>query len=162
MTKLGIISDTHGCVLETQAAIDIFRRQDVSIVIHCGDIGSEDIVRLFRGIETHFVMGNTDADKDRLRRVATENGNTLHGWTGSLELDGKKICFMHGHRNDDFENEVESGYWDLICYGHTHFPAFHEKGGTLLVNPGAFQRVTVPRIAVITLPEMTLESFAVE
>ncbi len=159
--KLGIISDTHGQVAQTRQAVEIFRGQGVSVIIHCGDIGGEAVIRLFQGIETHFVLGNTDGDEPRLRFLATETGNTLHGWFGSLESAGKKIAFLHGHQGEVFDMELKSGRWDLICYGHTHCPAFFQQGHTLLVNPGAFKRVETPRVAVMTLPDMTLESFAV-
>ncbi len=159
--KLGIISDTHGRLTETLRAVELFRRQGVSVVIHCGDIGGPGVVRLFQGLETHFVLGNNDFDRQTLVRVAEETGNTLHGWFGSLELEGRNVCFMHGHDEFLLETETRSGDWNLLCFGHTHQPTCFQHDNTLLINPGAFQRVSVPSVAVMTLPEMTLESFAV-
>jgi hypothetical protein len=34
-------------------------------------------------------------------------------------------------------------------------------GSTLVLNPGAFKRVFRPTIAIVTLPEMTVERFDV-
>lgn len=162
MKKLGVLSDTHGNLADTLRAVALFRDRGVSTIVHCGDIGGEGIVRAFEGIETHFVYGNMDGENERLRRAAEETGNTLHGWFGSIELEGRRIAFLHGHRGDRFEQEAGSGNWDLLCYGHTHFPALQQRGGTLLLNPGAFQRVAVPRIAVVLLPELTVEGLTVE
>lgn len=161
MTKLGVISDTHGSVLDTLRAVEIFRQQGVSVVIHCGDIGGTDIVRAFRGLETHFVYGNTDGESDLLREEAEATGGTLHGWSGSLEIEGKRIFFTHGHRGKTFREALDSGCWDLICYGHTHHSDLRMHGETLLLNPGAFQRVRTPQVAVVTLPEMTVQTFDV-
>jgi putative phosphoesterase len=161
MSKLGVLSDTHGRLTETLTAVRIFREHGVEKIIHCGDIGGITIIQAFQGIETHFVFGNNDSDLDLLRVAATEYGQTVHDWFGSLEWEYKKICFMHGHRLNQFTTELDSGHWDLMCYGHTHVPQLQMHGNTLLLNPGAFRRVRVPQIAVVTLPELTVESFSV-
>ena len=157
MSKLGVISDTHGLVNETVLAVRLFREHDVQTVIHCGDIGSSAVIRAFQGIETHFVFGNTDGESEPLRLAAEETGNKLYGWFGSIERSGKKIAFLHGHQSSRFEQELASGYWDLFCFGHTHVASLQMHGSTMLLNPGAFKRVFRPAIAVVTLPELTVE-----
>ena len=158
-SKLGIISDTHGCLNETVLAVQLFQKHGVHTVIHCGDIGSSDVVRAFQGIETHFVLGNMDGESETLRRATEETGNQFHGWFGSIERSGKRIAFLHGHRSVQFEQEREGGHWDLLCFGHTHVASLQMHGSTLLLNPGAFTRVFRPTIAVVTLPDMTVERF---
>jgi putative phosphoesterase len=160
MLKLGVLSDTHGLLEETKLAVQLFREQNVQAVIHCGDIGGGDIVRAFQGIETHFVFGNTDGEDDLLILAAKETGNRLHGWFGSIELVGKKIAFLHGHQNSKFEEAME-GDWDLLCYGHTHVASLQIHRSTVLLNPGAFKRVFRPTIAVVSLPDLTVERFDV-
>jgi putative phosphoesterase len=157
MTKLGVISDTHGELAVTIEAVRLFRERGVSAIIHCGDIGSEGVIEAFRGIETHFVYGNTDGEAEFLRDTARRTGNKLHGWFGSLELDGKQIFFLHGHQNARFEDETESGKWDLICYGHTHIQSLQMFRETMLLNPGAIKRVATPTVAIVSLPEMNVE-----
>ncbi|MDR0336874.1 MAG: YfcE family phosphodiesterase [Planctomycetaceae bacterium] len=161
MSKLGVLSDTHGRLTETQSAMNIFLEQKVAKIIHCGDIGGTAILQAFRGIETHFVFGNNDYDLDSLRLAAVENGHFLHEWFGSLEWEDKKICFLHGHHQNQFIKELYSGRWDLMCYGHTHVPLLQMHGNTLLLNPGAFQRVATPQIAIVTLPDLTVNSFSI-
>ena len=160
MPKLGVISDTHGRLTETVLATRLFLEHDVQTVIHCGDIGSSDVVKAFQGIETHFVLGNMDGTGESLRIAVEATGNHLHGWFGTMELAGKRIAFAHGHL-PQFEQELESGNWDLICYGHTHVASLQMHGSTLLLNPGAFTRVFRPTIAIVTLPDMNVERFDV-
>lgn len=159
---MGVLSDTHGELFETRRAVRLFREQGVSTIIHCGDIGGVEIVRAFEGIPTHFIYGNMDGENVSLRRTAEETGNTMHGWFGNIELEGKRIFFLHGHQNVRFNEALDSGQWDLICYGHTHYPSLELVGSTLVLNPGAFQRVATPRVAVVRLPELSVESFAVD
>jgi len=161
MSKLGIISDTHGLLNETLLAVRLFREQGVQTVIHCGDIGGSGIISVFQEIETHFVLGNMDFDGETLQTAADDTGNHLHGWFGSIERVGKRIAFLHGHHSEKMDQEVESGNWDLICYGHTHVPALQMSGTTMLLNPGAFKKVYRPTVAIVTLPDLTVERFSI-
>ena len=158
MPKLGVISDTHGCLNETILAVQLFQEQNVQAVIHCGDIGTSAVVKAFQGLKTHFVLGNVD-NEESLRLAVEETGNDFHGWFGSLELSGKRIAFLHGHQSEKWEQALESGCWDLLCYGHTHVAALQTHGSTMLLNPGAFKRVFRPTIAVVALPDLTVERF---
>ena len=162
LLKLGIISDTHGCVPETTKAIRLFRKHGVQTVIHCGDIGNDAVVKAFRSLETHFVLGNLDADEEMLQAAITGTGNHFHGWCGYIEKAGIRIAFMHGHQEERFNQEVASGRWDLLCYGHTHVAELQKKGTTWLLNPGAFIRVEKPTVAVVTLPELSIELFTLK
>ena len=161
MFKLGIISDTHGLVNETALAVRLLRGHDVQTIIHCGDIGGDAVVKAFQGIETHFVWGNMDGESEHMQRAIEETGNHLHGWFGSMERAGKRIAFLHGHQTDRLEQDASSGHWDLLCYGHTHVAAWQTQGLTIMLNPGAFKRVFRPTIAIVTLPDLTVERFDV-
>jgi putative phosphoesterase len=159
ISKLGVLSDTHGLLNETMCAVQLFREHNVQTIIHCGDIGSSAIIKAFQGIETHFVLGNMDGENESLRLAAEETGNRLHGWFGSIEQSGKQIAFLHGHQSLKLEQELASGNWDLLCFGHTHVASLQIHGSTLLLNPGAFKRVFRPAIAIVTLPGLTIERF---
>ena len=159
MSTLGVMSDTHGLLNETVLAVRLFQQHNVQTVIHCGDIGGSAVIRAFQGLETHFVLGNIDSDSDTLRLAAEETGNHLHGWFGSIERSDKRIAFLHGHHSSKLEQELESGNWDLLCYGHTHVASLQIHGSTLLLNPGAFKRVFRPTIAIVTLSDLTIKRF---
>ena len=69
MTRIGIVSDTHGQVEYTLDAVRMLESLEVEQIIHCGDIGSPEIVELFSPWPAHFVFGNVDHDLKELRRA---------------------------------------------------------------------------------------------
>lgn len=160
--KLGIISDTHGDVELTARAVHLFQMQRVDQILHCGDIGSREVVHLFEGeIPTGFVFGNCDLNPESLKTAILEIGQQCMGWFGELEMDGKHISFLHGDRNMKFEQELAGGRWDLMCFGHTHVAHLQLIGSTLLLNPGAIHRTPNPSVAVVELETMDVSAFAV-
>src|SRR5262249_55530618 len=98
--KIGIVSDTHNRHAIVATALDLLRDRGVNVVLHCGDIEDEATVRLFRGLEAHFVFGNCDTDRDELDRVMAETGATSHGTYGTLELAGRRLAWTHGDDRD--------------------------------------------------------------
>ncbi|MGL6196341.1 MAG: metallophosphoesterase family protein [Thermoguttaceae bacterium] len=161
MQILGIISDTHGNVKLTSRALDLFREHGVSRILHCGDIGTVDIVQLFDDIPTEFVFGNCDPCTESLRRAIQNKNHICHNWFGKVEMNGKKIAFLHGHDLFRFESETENGTWDLLCYGHTHVPELRLVGETLVLNPGAIHRSPSPSVAVVDLSTMNVKTVRV-
>src|SRR5262245_37688754 len=97
--KIGILSDTHNQTARVEAALELFRENGAGLLIHCGDIEDVPVVELFRGWRVHFVLGNCDWDETGLRRAMAEIGATLYDRFGHLDLEGKKLAFLHGHEN---------------------------------------------------------------
>jgi uncharacterized protein len=150
--KIGVISDTHGELALTQRALDVLDRFQVALTIHCGDIGPA-VVNLLSGRQVHFVAGNTD-DPDALRGAITQSNHTLHDGLGTLEIDGCRVAFLHGHDVWLLHQTIHCGHWDLVCHGHTHAFSTGREGATTVVNPGALARTDFPSIAVVDLPSM--------
>lgn len=157
---LGVLSDTHGQVESTRQATRMLATFDVAAVLHCGDIGSAEIVRLFGDWPTHFVLGNVDSDVSGLDDAVRAAGQTLHGEFGTLELDGRKIAFLHGHDAARLRQTIESDQWDLICYGHTHVAEVHRKGRAVVLNPGAIHRARPHSLAIVDLTALEVTSVA--
>jgi len=151
--RLGIVSDTHGHVHYTLDAVRMLESLQVDEVIHCGDIGSPEIVPLFAAWPTHFVFGNVDYDEAALGEAIAANGQHGHDRFGSLERDGVRIAFLHSDDAGLFHETCHSGRYDLVCYGHTHVAKQHRQGDTLVLNPGAIYRATPHSIAIVRLPE---------
>ena len=160
--KIGVLSDTHGDVKQTEAVLEVFRTQGVSQILHCGDIGTPEIIRLFDEIPTAFVFGNCDPKTETLRKAIHSIGQTCCDWFGGLELGGKRIFFLHGHQWDRFQTEIHSGQWDLICFGHTHHAELRMVGDTLILNPGAIYRTSSPSIAIVDLESMNVTSISLK
>jgi putative phosphoesterase len=158
---IGIVSDTHGHVEYARAAVRVLERFDLRQVIHCGDIGSPDVVRLFRGWPTHFVLGNVDGDARALRVAIEADGQRLHGRFGSLELAGRRIAFLHGDDSRRLRDTIAGGEYDLVCYGHTHVAEQHQEGKTLVVNPGALYRAERHTVAVARLDTLEVTHLGV-
>jgi putative phosphoesterase len=160
--RLAVVSDTHGHVGHTNAAVRLLATHHVAVVLHCGDIGSPAVIPLFAGWPAHFVFGNVDHNEGALAQAIEKAGHTCHGRFGSLELTGRKIAFLHSDDQELFEQTVASGEWDLVCYGHTHVAEQHRVGRTLVLNPGALFRATPHRLALVDLPALTARHVTVE
>lgn len=149
---IGIVSDTHGHVEYTRAAVRRLEQLAVELVLHCGDIGSAAIIPLFAPWPTHFVFGNVDFNEDELRDAIAAAGQTCHERFGSLTVAGTRVAFLHSDDRELFFDTTRGGEWDLVCYGHTHAAESHFEGSTLVLNPGALYRATPHSIATVDLP----------
>jgi uncharacterized protein len=156
---LGVVSDTHGHTHNTQQAIRILEGLAPVAVIHCGDIGSAEIVPMFAPWPTHFVMGNVDEGVPEIERAIAQAGQTNHGAFGNLTLAGRRIAFLHGHDSDRLRLEIASGRWDLLCCGHTHQRDLRRDAqGTLVLNPGALYRARPHSLAIVDLATLDVTS----
>lgn len=150
--RIGVVSDSHGHVGYTLEAIRMLESLEVERVIHCGDIGSPEIVGLFHCWPTHFVFGNVDRPAGPLRAAIAEARQTCHEVFGELELDGKRVAFLHGDDVVRLSQTIATGQWQLVCHGHTHVARKERQGETLVLNPGALYRATPHSIAYVELP----------
>ncbi|HUE72147.1 MAG TPA: metallophosphoesterase [Pirellulaceae bacterium] len=153
--RLGILSDTHGHVQNTLAAVRMLQSLEVDELLHCGDLCSTEIPRLLADWPTHYVFGNCDVDVDAMRMAIAAAGGRCHDWFGDLTLGGRRIALLHGHEGKRFMQTIKSGEFDLVCYGHTHSAEFHHEGRTLVLNPGALYRANPHTVAILDLETMT-------
>lgn len=153
--RIGVISDTHALANLTRKAVDIFVSAGAERIIHCGDIGSAEIVEILSVLPVDYVFGNCDYARRTLTEAIKTFGGTLHDDFGSVEIAGKKIAIYHGQNDLRLEQEIDSGAWNLICTGHTHQSSFEHRGGTYVLNPGAIsRRWESPHAALVDLPKM--------
>ncbi|MCA8997727.1 MAG: YfcE family phosphodiesterase [Planctomycetaceae bacterium] len=155
--RIGVVSDTHGHIANTAEAVRILGQQSVEAVLHCGDVCAATLIPLFEEWPTHFVFGNCDGTPGSIRVAIREAGQTCHERFGDFELGGRRIGLIHGDDVLGLHDAVESGDYDLICYGHTHRPEQHLAGKTLVLNPGALFRANPKTLAVVDLETMTAE-----
>jgi len=152
--RLGVISDTHGHIANTQAAVRMLESLAPDAVLHCGDIGSVEIPKLLAAWPAHYVFGNCDHDGDALRAAIEQAGAACYGLFGNLELDGRRIALLHSHDAKLFSRVTGGGEYDLVCYGHTHHADQRRQGKTLILNPGALYRANPHSIALVDLATM--------
>ncbi|MFN0022022.1 MAG: YfcE family phosphodiesterase [Pirellulaceae bacterium] len=152
--RLGIVSDTHGHVLNTLAAIRMLETLGVDEVLHCGDICSTVIPGLFTRWPTHFVFGNCDPNEAELSLAIGAAGQRCHDRFGDITLAGRRIALIHSDDARLFRKTITSDQFDLVCYGHTHEAEQHHEGKTLVLNPGALYRANPHSIAIVELATM--------
>ena len=82
------------------------------------------------------VRGNCDTEVDQMVLDFPIMADYALLYSGGL-----RIYATHGHVwNPDHLPPLQSG--DLLLYGHTHIPAWEERGGILCLNPGS---VSIPK-----------------
>jgi uncharacterized protein len=155
--RIGVVSDTHGHVANTLAAINLLESLEVERVLHCGDIGTETIPALFEPWPTDFVFGNCDYSRDALTLVIQNAGKTCHDVFGDLEIAGRRIALLHSDDRRKFREVIDSGQYDLVCYGHTHEARIEHVGPTLVLNPGALYRANPHSLAIVELDSLHAE-----
>ncbi|MFV0445750.1 MAG: YfcE family phosphodiesterase [Planctomycetaceae bacterium] len=161
MVTLGILSDTHGHVGYTRDAVQVLRRERIDLLLHCGDIGSHRIPSLLMEWPAHYVFGNVDYDEAMLRGAIRDVGGICHERCGDLTIAGCRIALLHSDDERKFKDIVESGKYDLVCYGHTHVARLDLQGRTRVLNPGALYRATPHQIAIVELPTWTIKHVVV-
>jgi putative phosphoesterase len=158
--KIAIVSDTHSRYANVRAALDAIKKRRVATVLHCGDIEDGDTVRMFAGLDAHFVFGNCDYDKAELRCAMAEIGATSHEHWGHLDLAGRKLAFMHGDDKTLLHEVEASGQFHYLFHGHTHVAAQHKTGPTRVINPGALHRAKPKTFIVLDLTTDAVDSIA--
>jgi len=122
MTRVGLISDTHGLLRpEARAFLEGCDR-----ILHGGDIGNPDILEQLAA----------------LAPLTAVRGNNDHGsWADELaetELVrvGKILIYViHDIAQLDIDPRAEGVH--AVVSGHSHLPSVTEREGVLYVNPGS-------------------------
>ncbi len=151
---LGVVSDTHGNLPNTARAVRMLDSLNVAEVIHCGDIGSSEIVAMFAAWPTHFVFGNVDYDREGLKNEIERAGQTCCGVLGTIGREDREIAFLHGDDSRRLSETIGGGRFALVCHGHTHISRVERVGETVVLNPGAVFRARPHSIAVVELPAL--------
>ena len=146
---VGILSDTHDRVDTARAGIKLLQEHGPEYLIHCGDVGSDQILDLLAGLPSPFVFGNTDWDRAALQRYAEQIGVACWGTLGSLSLDGKQIAVTHGDDHRLKQRLFAGQNYDYLFQGHTHIPRDERVGRTRVINPGALHRAREKTVAVL-------------
>ncbi len=132
--KIGIISDSHDHLDNIRKAMDLFKKENIGYLIHCGDFVAPFTLPLFSQLGVPFlgVFGNNDGEKLLLRERAKEFGE-IKVQPAFLEIEGKRLVIMH---EPALQSALaKSGEFDAVFVGHTHKPEISE-GKCLIINPG--------------------------
>src|SRR5215813_421018 len=96
MMLIGILSDTHGKTEAMATGLQLLQSRGAQYFVHCGDVGSTQVLDYLAGLPAAFVWGNCDWDRLALERYAQKLRIDCFGPYGDLTLDGKRIALIHG------------------------------------------------------------------
>jgi uncharacterized protein len=131
MTKIGLLSDTHGHLDER--LLSYFK--DVDEIWHAGDIGSLEVIDTLKKFKPlRIVYGNIDNTS-----IRSETDEYL-----LFEVEGKKIGMTHiagrpGKVPQKVQEFIQINRPDIFVCGHSHvlLVQFDQKNQLLWLNPGA-------------------------
>ncbi|WP_099203380.1 phosphodiesterase [Miniphocaeibacter massiliensis] len=149
--KIGIISDTHGDIVQTKKALSILK--DCEYIIHCGDVlyhgprndlpknyNPKDLALYLSELDNIiYIRGNCDSDVDEM--VMKKD---LSHKSRLLELDGHTIFAIHGYEEIEQERikKAEGLKANIIVSGHTHIKILKKVNNLIIINPGS---TTIPK-----------------
>lgn len=164
---LGILSDSHGRLARTIRSLDGLSRLGATEFVHCGDIGTPEVLTQLTLRNAHFVWGNNDEPDLALLAYARNLGVAPASVPLRLTVAHREIAVFHGHERNFWRlltaaeagetNTVQSliGPSDIVLFGHTHYAEDRPMNGVRFVNPGALHRAS--RYTVATLNPETDE-----
>lgn len=136
--KLGVLSDTHEDVANLKRALEEYRAQNITQVIHCGDMTTAGTARNLEGFEVIYVDGNMDQDLPEIYRTLRDlspHSVVLPTYEG--EIAGISIGVTHGDNENELRRLIDSGKHRFVFHGHTHRRRSETQGDTRIYNPGA-------------------------
>ena len=131
MTKVGLISDTHGYMDDRI----IHHFQDRDAIFHAGDIGNMEVMDKLASIsQLYGVFGNIDGQD--IRQVYPEELQ--------VKIEGYKIFMIHiggypGKYQKGIKQKLKESQPNLYICGHSHILKVmpDKELGLLHINPGA-------------------------
>lgn len=160
---IAVISDLHDNVAAWRIINRILSERKITTLINCGDTATpamlKELSRMLDG-DIHTVFGNV-VDRELETTVARDLPNvTHHGDRGGLELEGRRIGFVH--KPEIAQAMAQTGEFNLVCHGHTHLKRWEKIGDCFVLNPGtAGGMFQYPTFAVINLQTMNCEFMSV-
>jgi uncharacterized protein len=136
--KIGILSDTHNELDNLLAALEVFKKNQIEYLIHCGDLTDPYLVQHFTGFQVIYLLGNLDHETGKLEKFfkVDNSDNTINMlYTG--HFDGVSIAAAHGHLEGSIFELTSSGKYAYVFHGHTHRKRDEKIGSTRVINPGA-------------------------
>lgn len=119
-------------------AITAFNRENVELVIHAGDFISPFSADRFKGLRCPLtgVFGNNDGDHMNLTKKFNSFCAEVSELFSILTIGERRIVVLHGDREELLKAIIQSGFFDLVIYGHTHAFEVKKTRNLIIINPG--------------------------
>lgn len=134
--RIGLLSDPHGSIPATQAALAALQAAGAEQVVCLGDFCSEGVLDQLAGLEPPALVipGNCDDPGDRAYAEAL--GLRWLEAPALLPLPEGVLALVHGHEAWDGVALLAQGVrW--LAHGHTHRRADRRLGDLRLLCPGS-------------------------
>ena len=136
--KVGVLSDTHDDETNLRVALDAYRQQRITQLIHCGDMIGPEIVGQLKGFQVIYVDGNMDRESGEIyRRLRELDPHSVVLPTFEGEIADVSIAVTHGDDLAELNRVIRSGIHRFVFTGHTHRRRDETIGPTRVFNPGA-------------------------
>jgi putative phosphoesterase len=150
---IGVLSDTHVPTRARsvpQAALDIFVRHRVDLIIHAGDVSTMAVInQLSAYAPVEAVQGNVEI-ADTVSALPIKREIVVGGCAIGIVHDlGAPARFRDTARREFPAARV-------VVFGHSHIPLVDDVDGLLLLNPGsATDRRSQPHctLALLTITD---------
>lgn len=137
MTRMAVISDTHGKSLDVlpQEIYDEVVAAD--IVVHCGDFDRLPLLNQLRQVSKRFIGVYGNIDSIDIRAELPQKA--------VFEVEGRRIGVIHPHWGGPpfgIEEAIAREFEDvdMILFGHTHDACYQTIEGVIFLNPGQAYR----------------------
>ncbi len=161
---IGIVSDTHGDVTQLTHAVEVFSHHQVQAIVHCGDIGSIECLRVLAKAapKVYMVAGNMDQHVEELADEAQRLGINFSWEAIQVPLDDNRVLVAtHGHDHNLLGELIADRQFPYVCHGHTHKTRDEVIDGIRVINPGALHRAKVHTLALLNTETDVLEHIIV-
>ncbi len=146
---IGILADSHGRALITRKAIVALREGGADLLIHLGDVETDEVIDELAVMPARLVFGNCDYDVAALTRYARSLGIEVDHPAGRIAIDGQRIAFTHSHIDAEMSRALRDNV-DYLLHGHSHELRDEMVGSTRIINPGALFRAKRYTAAILT------------
>jgi putative phosphoesterase len=122
VTRVGVISDTHG-LLRPEALSALAGSE---LIVHAGDVCDLAILERLAAIApVHAVRGNMDRGA----------GLGTLPLTDVVEVESSLLYVLH--ILDELDLDPAAAGFGVVIYGHSHRPEIERRSGVLYLNPGS-------------------------
>lgn len=151
--NIGLMSDTHDNLHNLRAALDILRAENVTTVIHCGDVCGTAVIQALEGFEVWIARGNMDRQTELAQTVDSVLGAGRLAWLQRPVLNGYALAAIHANDDDVLWGLINSGKYKYLFHGHTHRRRNQMIGHVHVINPGALgtERTSQSSFSIVDL-----------
>ena len=118
--QVGIVSDTHNNLKNIEKIISLFNNEEISLVIHTGDIANSKSLEMFSTLNADLigVYGNNDRNELGLDNIAIQNNFQFQEPPSLITLCEKKIAIFH--EPDEISNFLLKNCYSILLTLNTY------------------------------------------